>query len=257
MVSLCATLVVRVVVGPLVDRSYGSRYVRTFLTSVPGYGPRKVMAGLLVLGAIPSGLAGTAHTANGLYVIRFFIGILGGTFVTCQTWTTAFFDKNVVGTGNWFSNIIICWLIWVFIANALAAGFGNSGGGVTFLIMTALYHGLLSAGLMPSVAWRASFAMVPVPILLLVAAATMVFGTDHPAGKWSDRHKAIARGRGGPELTHVSEDEKEYGTPDESKDDPEKKGGLADIQIAVEPSQDLSTSFFLSRRAIYRHDLLW
>ena len=111
MVSLCATLVVRVVVGPLVDRSYDSRYVRTFLTSIPGYGPRKVMAGLLVLGAIPSALAGIAQTANGLYFIRFFIGILGGTFVTCQAWTTVFFDKNVVGTGNCFSNILICWLI--------------------------------------------------------------------------------------------------------------------------------------------------
>jgi len=67
----------------------------------------------------------------------------------------------------------------------------------------------------------------------------MVFGTDHPAGKWSDRHKAIAHGRGGPELTYVAEDEKSYGTPDEGKDDPEKKGGLADIQVAVEPAQDL------------------
>lgn len=39
-----------------------------------GYGPRKVMAGILVLGAIPSGLAGTISSANGLYVVRFFIG---------------------------------------------------------------------------------------------------------------------------------------------------------------------------------------
>jgi NNP family nitrate/nitrite transporter-like MFS transporter len=69
------------------------------------------MAWLLVLGAIPSALAGVIHTADGLYFVRFFIGILGGTFVTCQTWTTAFFDKNVVGTGNWSSNILICWLI--------------------------------------------------------------------------------------------------------------------------------------------------
>lgn len=59
------------------------------------------MAALLILGAIPSGLAGTINTANGLYVIRFFIGILGATFVTCQAWTTAFFDTNVVGTGRW------------------------------------------------------------------------------------------------------------------------------------------------------------
>ena len=39
-----------------------------------GFGPRKVMAGLLVIGAIPSGLAGTVTTPGGLYVIRFFIG---------------------------------------------------------------------------------------------------------------------------------------------------------------------------------------
>ena len=84
---------------------------RTFLTSIPGYGPRKVMAGLLVLGAIPSGLAGTARTATGLYLVRFFIGILGGTFVACQAWTTAFFDKNVVGPGNWSFNILIYCLI--------------------------------------------------------------------------------------------------------------------------------------------------
>ena len=76
---------------------------RTLLTSISGFGPRKVMAGLLVLGAIPSGLAGTAHSAIGLYMIRFFIGILGGTFVTCQAWTTVFFDKKVVGTGIWSS----------------------------------------------------------------------------------------------------------------------------------------------------------
>ena len=36
------------------------------------------MAALLIAGAIPSGLAGTISTANGLYAVRFFIGILGG-----------------------------------------------------------------------------------------------------------------------------------------------------------------------------------
>jgi NNP family nitrate/nitrite transporter-like MFS transporter len=68
------------------------------------------MAALLVLGSIPSGLAGTISSAGGLYTIRFFIGILGATFVPCQAWTTAFFDKNIVGT-----------------ANAFAGGWGNLG----------------------------------------------------------------------------------------------------------------------------------
>ena len=58
------------------------------------------MACLLILGAIPSGLTGTISSVQGLYVIRFFIGILGGTFVPCQAWTTAFFDKSIVGRAN-------------------------------------------------------------------------------------------------------------------------------------------------------------
>lgn len=61
------------------------------------------MAGILIVGAIPSGLAGTVTTVNGFYTVRFFIGILGGTFVPCQAWTTAFFDKNIVGTANAFA----------------------------------------------------------------------------------------------------------------------------------------------------------
>lgn len=82
--ALSATIIIRVFVGPLIDR----------------YGPRKVMAGLLFLGAIPSGLAGTAHNASSLYALRFFIGILGATFVPCQAWTSAFFDKHCVGAAN-------------------------------------------------------------------------------------------------------------------------------------------------------------
>jgi MFS transporter, NNP family, nitrate/nitrite transporter len=97
-ISLTATLVVRFVAGPLCDR----------------FGPRLTFATLLFLGAIPTALAGTIHNALGLYFIRFFVGILGGTFVPCQVWTTGFFDRNVVGT-----------------ANALVGGWGNSGGGIT------------------------------------------------------------------------------------------------------------------------------
>ncbi|KAG2142480.1 major facilitator superfamily domain-containing protein [Suillus clintonianus] len=167
-ISLCSTLIVRVISGPLVDR----------------YGPRKVMAGLLIIGAIPSGLAGTVSTVNGLYIVRFFIGILGGTFVSCQAWNTVFFDKNVVGR-----------------ANALGGGWGNAGGGFTFIIMIALFNQLLADGMSPHVAWRAAFAIVPVPILLSVATATLMFGTDHPAGKWSDRHNVVAAG------PHVSDDQ--------------------------------------------------
>lgn len=55
---------------------------------------------LCVIADSNSGLAGTAFNAQALYVLRFFIGILGGTFVMCQSWTSVFFDKTVVGTAN-------------------------------------------------------------------------------------------------------------------------------------------------------------
>lgn len=78
------SLLVRLVAGPACDH----------------FGPKYTFAACLVIGAIPSALAGTISSAAGLYVIRFFIGILGGSFVPCQVWSTGFFDKNVVGTSN-------------------------------------------------------------------------------------------------------------------------------------------------------------
>lgn len=109
-VALAATLVVRFVSGPLVDR-YGPRKVMACMSVIlPSSHFSNFIQGLLILGAIPSGLAGTAHDASTLYALRFFIGILGGTFVPCQAWTSCFFDKNIVGT-----------------ANAFVGGWGNMG----------------------------------------------------------------------------------------------------------------------------------
>ncbi|TFK99358.1 nitrate/nitrite porter [Pterulicium gracile] len=176
-VALSATLIVRLISGPLVDR----------------YGPRIVMASLLILGAIPSGLAGTANNASSLYVIRFFIGILGGTFVPCQAWTSSFFDKNIVGT-----------------ANAFVGGWGI--GGATYAIMVSLYSRLHSV-MDRSKAWRVAFVAVPVPTLLLTAALTLIYGTDHPAGKWSDRHKFAAglTGAAATQAEKANEKDKETG----------------------------------------------
>ena len=96
--GLTGTLVVRLISGPLCDR----------------FGPRLVFAGILLAGAIPTAMAGLVTTPTGSIVLRFFIGILGASFVPCQVWSTGFFDKNVVGTANGF-----------------AGGWGNAGGGIT------------------------------------------------------------------------------------------------------------------------------
>ncbi|KAJ5578258.1 uncharacterized protein N7459_007222 [Penicillium hispanicum] len=154
-VALLATLLVRLVAGPLCDR----------------FGPRLVFVGLLLSGAIPTAMAGLVTNPNGLIALRFFVGILGGTFVPCQVWCTGFFDKKIVGT-----------------ANSLAGGWGNSGGGITYFVMPAIFDSLVSAqGLTPHKAWRVAY-IVPFIIITAIALGMLFLCEDTPTGKWSERH---------------------------------------------------------------------
>lgn len=157
--GLTGTLVVRLAAGPLCDR----------------FGPRYVFIGCLLAGAIPTAMAGLVTTPRGLIALRFFIGILGASFVPCQVWCTGFFDKNVVGT-----------------ANALAGGWGNSGGGITYFVMPAVFDSLVrDRGLTEAVAWRVSFVVLPFIIITAIAMGLLFLAEDTPTGKWSDRHKII------------------------------------------------------------------
>ncbi|KAI9867401.1 MAG: hypothetical protein M1813_008959 [Trichoglossum hirsutum] len=156
--ALTATLIVRFLCGPACDR----------------WGPRRVFAGLLLLGAVPTALAGTVTTARGLLVLRFFVGVLGGVFVPCQVWCTGFFDKNVVGS-----------------ANALAGGWGNAGGGITYFVMPAIFDSLVHRQHMtPHTAWRVAF-IVPFILITSTAIALLLLCDDTPVGKWSERHLAV------------------------------------------------------------------
>ena len=103
-------------------------------------------------------------------MLRFFIGILGGSFVPCQVWTTGFFDKNIVGT-----------------ANALAAGLGNAGSGVTYFLMPAIFDSLVQhQHLTPHTAWRVAF-VVPFVLIAVTALLVIVVCPDAPTGQWSSR----------------------------------------------------------------------
>lgn len=157
-VSLCATLFLRVLVGPLCDQ----------------FGSRIVFASLLLIGAIPIGLAPLVKDATGLYVSRFFIGVLGATFVPCQVWSTGFFDKNIVGT-----------------ANALTGGWGNAGGGITYFIMPAVFDSFVyNLGYTPSKAWRLTF-IVPLVVIIATGVGMLLLCPDTPMGKWNERHQHI------------------------------------------------------------------
>ncbi|KAK5635459.1 hypothetical protein RRF57_011171 [Xylaria bambusicola] len=161
-VSLVATgthirllrLLVRYLAGPLCDQ----------------FGPRYVFAGVLLVGAIPLGLAPLVHDATSLYISRFFLGILGGSFVPCLVWCTGFFDKNVVGS-----------------ANALAGGWGNAGGGITYFIMPAVFDSFKARGYSDGPAWRLTF-IVPLIVVIVTGVSMILLCPDTPTGKWSERH---------------------------------------------------------------------
>ena len=134
------------------------------------------MVALLSAGAIPIALAGTVTTANGLIVLRFFVGMIGACFVPTVVWTAGFFDKNVVGT-----------------ACALTAGFGTGGIGVTYFVMPAVFDSLVQhQKIAPHVAWRVAF-IVPFILILAIILGTIFLCPDTPTGKWSSRHLAHQR----------------------------------------------------------------
>ncbi|KAI9823593.1 MAG: hypothetical protein M1832_002374 [Thelocarpon impressellum] len=158
--SLTSTLIVRLIAGPACDR----------------FGPRLTFVALLLAGAVPTALAGAVTNANGLLALRFFVGILGGTFIPCEVWTTAFFDKEIVGT-----------------ANALTAGFGNAGGGITYFVMPAIFDSLVRRqNLTAHVAWRVTF-IVPFILITSTALLMLLVAPDTPSGKWSERSRPVER----------------------------------------------------------------
>jgi NNP family nitrate/nitrite transporter-like MFS transporter len=158
-ISLLATLLVRVVAGPLCDK----------------YGPRIVLAGVLIMGAIPTACVPAIGSGSvgvtGLYCIRFFVGVLGGSFVPALVWSTQFFDKSIVGR-----------------ANGLVGGWGNAGGGVTFFVMPAVADAFYKNGYSLGQSWRLAFPALPLAILVLTAAAVFFLGQDTPTGPWATRH---------------------------------------------------------------------
>lgn len=132
------------------------------------------MASLLLVGSITIGLAGLASDANGLIITRFFIGIVGATFVPCQYWASRMFSSNIVGT-----------------ANAICGGFGNMGAGVSYFLIPLIYNGIALA-LPPHQAWRVTF-VVPACLCILIAAADYFLGDDCPGDEWKNRDSSLER----------------------------------------------------------------
>lgn len=168
--SLCAvagTVVFRIFAGPLCDW-IGARWVAgvtLFLTAIP------TMATGLVQGAVE------------LCILRLLQGIAGSLFVTGMYWTSSMFTREVAGT-----------------ANAVVAGWGNLGGGVTQLITGSLlfplfkwFYGETNLGQPTGVkadhvtkadrAWRTVF-LIPALLCFIFSFIVIRFSDDCPKGNY-------------------------------------------------------------------------
>ncbi len=158
--SVAGTIFARLLVGWLCDR----------------YGPRRVYAGLLVLGALPVMGVGLAQGYTSFLVCRLLIGLVGASFVITQYHTSAMFAPNVVGT-----------------ANATTAGWGNLGGGVTQMVMPVVVMGLVALGVTQGHAWR--YAMIlPGALMLGMAPLYLRCTQDSPFSKDAKANTGKSKG---------------------------------------------------------------
>lgn len=137
-----------------------------FGTLLELFGPVNMQCSVMIFGAIWVGASGSLQNINHYIVFRFFIGMIGATFVTNQFWNTLMFAPNVVGS-----------------ANGISAGWGNLGGGVTtafmpgVLVEPAIHHGTTA-----DTAWRCSM-LFPALLMLVTAIAMKLLCWDSPTSR--------------------------------------------------------------------------
>jgi NNP family nitrate/nitrite transporter-like MFS transporter len=165
--AVAITIIVRLLVGPLCDR----------------FGPRKTYTGLLAVGAIPVLGVAMAQSYESFLLFRLGIGAVGASFVITQYHTSVMFGPRVVGT-----------------ANAAAAGWGNSGGGVAQATMPLLMGAVIMLGVSETMGWRVAL-LVPGVLMLVMAVVYWKFTQDCPEGNFAELRAAgvpfEASGKGG------------------------------------------------------------
>lgn len=151
--GVAISIVARLVIGWLCDR----------------IGPRLTYTWLLILGSLPVIGAALAQDFLSLLIFRILISIIGASFVITQYHTSQMFAANCVG-----------------LANATTAGWGNLGGGVTQILMPALFW-LFTIGLGcgESLGWRLAL-VVPGLLCILAGFAYLRWTQDTPQGNLGD-----------------------------------------------------------------------
>ena len=163
MYSVAGSALLRIIIGPLCDR----------------FGARSCVCIIMFVSAFFTSLQTIVQTNTGLNVARLVVGFAGGSFVTCIYWTSSMFTKEVAGT-----------------ANALAAGWGNLGGGAAQLVMGSIlcpfFRWVLSLkdhsdpDMIEDKAWRA--AIIIPGVFAIIASLTIFQGSDDcPKGNYNKR----------------------------------------------------------------------
>uniref|UniRef100_A0A7N0U9E0 Major facilitator superfamily (MFS) profile domain-containing protein n=1 Tax=Kalanchoe fedtschenkoi TaxID=63787 RepID=A0A7N0U9E0_KALFE len=163
----------------LTDRDISNAGVASFLGSIFSrlafgpicdlFGPRLSSAALSLL-TVPAVLAASLVTTPLEFIfVRFLIGFCLANFVANQFWMTSMFSGCVVG-----------------VANGVAAGWANTGSGVTQLAMPLIYTWIMNTGIQSSTAWRLSF-IVPAMFQAATAVLVLLYGQDQPGGQHIQR----------------------------------------------------------------------
>eukprot|EP01084_Bolivina_argentea_P116207 206516_1 len=148
-----STVIFRIVFGDLCDK-IGARY--SYIV-------------LLILSFISLSLISFLSFNSTSYIIfSFFLGIIGASFVITEYHVTCFFSSKCVG-----------------VANALSAGWGNFGGGVTMVATPLLCNLLIDKfAISSNMAWRYS-TILPLILLFFIAFIYYYFTMDSPKGNVS------------------------------------------------------------------------
>ncbi|KAL6746826.1 major facilitator superfamily domain-containing protein [Haematococcus lacustris] len=151
-------------------------FMGAFLDNV---GPRMGTAFTLLMLSPAVFCIALVNDIAGYTAARLFIGCSLCMFVCCQFWVGIMFNVRIVG-----------------FANAIAAGWGNMGGGACHFIMPLLYQAIKQA--VPGFqAWRWSF-FIPGGIYIVTGIVVLLFGQDAPDGDFRDlkRSGAMASAKG-------------------------------------------------------------
>ena len=164
--SVSATIIARLLVGRLCDI----------------WGPRKTYTLLLILCSIPVMLIGLSQSYTSFLIFRLAIGVIGASFVLTQFHTSVMFAPKIKGT-----------------ANAVAGGWGNTGGGATQIIMPLIAAGFVGLGWVSKEnSWRLAM-VIPGVLLLVMAFLYFRYTKDTPQGSFDE----IERNTGKKENTFL------------------------------------------------------